>query len=176
MHFNLANSQSLAAVIMPFKSSTPTQMMWPVGQKGKISVGFRQLDSSSSKHFVAQPCVCYVRSQKLRNNIFFFLLDSFNLMQRFCIHINVSQENRVLCHVFRQFSVVLFYNTVHLKQNIWICPETWNDSIFLHSILLLICQRVVSRFWSVHFNSKLILKIFSYIINKSKLRCFNSSV
>ena len=87
MHFNLANSQSLAAVIMPFKSSTPTQMMWPVGQKGKISVGFRQLDSTSSKHFVAQPCVCYVRSQKLRNNIFFFLLDSFYLMQRFCIQI-----------------------------------------------------------------------------------------
>ena len=31
---------------------------------------------------------------------------------------NISQENRVLCHVLRQFAIVLLYNTVHLKQNI----------------------------------------------------------
>ena len=31
---------------------------------------------------------------------------------------NLSQENRVLCHVLRQFSIVLLWNTVHLKQNI----------------------------------------------------------
>ena len=35
-----------------------------------------------------------------------------------CFKANVSQENRVLCHVLRQFSIVLFQNTVHLKQNI----------------------------------------------------------
>ena len=31
---------------------------------------------------------------------------------------NVSQENRILCHVLRHFSIVLPQNTVHLKQNI----------------------------------------------------------
>ena len=31
---------------------------------------------------------------------------------------NVSEENRVLCHVLRQFSIVFLQNTVHLKQNI----------------------------------------------------------
>ena len=31
---------------------------------------------------------------------------------------NVSQENWVVCHVLRQFSIILFQNTMHLKQNI----------------------------------------------------------
>jgi hypothetical protein len=31
---------------------------------------------------------------------------------------NVSQENWVLCHVLRHFSIFLIKNTVHLKQNI----------------------------------------------------------
>ena len=42
---------------------------------------------------------------------------------------NVSQENQVLCHILRQFSIVLFWNTVHLKQHTF-------ESVLRHGIIL----------------------------------------
>ena len=46
---------------------------------------------------------------------------------------NVSQENRVLCHVLRQFSIVLIYKTVHSKQDIFWTPL--NYTLWFHDTI-----------------------------------------